>query len=178
MELSLTTLDQLFNSLDPSPFVSRDLDHDAEEFILGWAQEIPHGKSLHLLIHLERGATGDAETRAVQQAIQNYFRYRMQINRIARQELFRQGRIDLCIGVGFLVTCLTLSRNVAARFDGSFGSILTESLTIAGWVAMWQPMHTYLYAWWPVWRRGVLYRRLSETIVELQSGRENPTSTT
>lgn len=35
MELRLNSLQQLFNSLDPSPFLERDLDADAEAFILG-----------------------------------------------------------------------------------------------------------------------------------------------
>lgn len=33
IELRLRELAQLFNSLDPSPFIERDLDSDAEEFI-------------------------------------------------------------------------------------------------------------------------------------------------
>jgi hypothetical protein len=31
IEINLSRLPQLFNSLDPSPFLERDLDHDAEE---------------------------------------------------------------------------------------------------------------------------------------------------
>ena len=34
IEVKLTELNQLFNSMDPSPFHERDLDHDAEEFIV------------------------------------------------------------------------------------------------------------------------------------------------
>ena len=40
IEISLSRLSQLFNSLDPSPFHERDLDHDAEEYIVGSAEEI------------------------------------------------------------------------------------------------------------------------------------------
>ena len=35
MTLQLRELPQLFNSMDPSPFLDRDLDADAEEFIVG-----------------------------------------------------------------------------------------------------------------------------------------------
>ena len=31
LELNLHELDQLFNTMDPSPFHEKDLDHDAEE---------------------------------------------------------------------------------------------------------------------------------------------------
>ena len=27
---------------------------------------------------------------------------------------------------------------------------MTEGLTILGWVAMWRPLQTYLYDWWPL----------------------------
>src|SRR5439155_10099296 len=39
IELNLRDINQLFNTMDPSPFHEKDLDHDAEEFILSWAQE-------------------------------------------------------------------------------------------------------------------------------------------
>ena len=32
---------QLFNTLDPFPFKERDLDSDVEEYIVGWARELP-----------------------------------------------------------------------------------------------------------------------------------------
>jgi len=42
-----------------------------------------------------------------------------------------------------------------------------ESLTIAGWVAMWRPMQIYLYDWWPLLRRSRIYAKLSQMPVEL-----------
>lgn len=43
ISLRLRELNQLFNSMDPSPFNDRDLDHDAEEFIVSSAREA-HGR--------------------------------------------------------------------------------------------------------------------------------------
>ena len=39
ISLKLRDMNQLFNSMDPSPFIEKDLDDDAEEFIVSWAQE-------------------------------------------------------------------------------------------------------------------------------------------
>ena len=39
ISLKLREMSQLFNSMDPSPFIEKDLDDDAEEFIVSWAQE-------------------------------------------------------------------------------------------------------------------------------------------
>src|SRR3974390_2188227 len=52
IEISLSRLSQLFNSLDPSPFHERDLDHDAEDYIMGSAGEAPRQHPLALVIHL------------------------------------------------------------------------------------------------------------------------------
>jgi hypothetical protein len=52
IELKLSNLNQLFNSMDPSPFHERDLDANAEEFIVSWAMEHPRQDELGLVIHL------------------------------------------------------------------------------------------------------------------------------
>jgi hypothetical protein len=52
IEIRLSRPQQLFNSLDPSPFHDRDLDHDAEEYIVDSADEHPLKKPLTLIIHL------------------------------------------------------------------------------------------------------------------------------
>ena len=49
IEVHVSELKQLFNSLDPTPFRKRDLDPKAEEFIAGWAREIHAEKPLGLL---------------------------------------------------------------------------------------------------------------------------------
>ena len=41
IEVHVAELKQLFNSIDPSPFRNRDLDLKAEEFIVGWAKDMP-----------------------------------------------------------------------------------------------------------------------------------------
>ena len=46
IEISLSRLGQLFNSFDPSPFHERDLDQDAEEYIIGSAEEMPRHRPL------------------------------------------------------------------------------------------------------------------------------------
>jgi hypothetical protein len=41
IEVRIETISQLFFNLDPSPFREKDLDKDAEEFIVSWARELP-----------------------------------------------------------------------------------------------------------------------------------------
>ena len=63
IELRLNNVGQLFNTMDPSPFHERDLDHDAEEFILSWARE--HEKDSDLRIRIVLRRPEDAESALV-----------------------------------------------------------------------------------------------------------------
>src|SRR5689334_22267635 len=93
IEVRVADLRQLFNEMDPSPFRTRDLDPDAEEFIVGWAREAPRATPLALLVHLDRGAGSADEPRLLQEAIDAYFGERAQTARRRLRELFRVGRI-------------------------------------------------------------------------------------
>src|SRR4051794_4219006 len=55
IEVRVAELKQLFNAMDPSPFRERDLDPNAEEFIVGWGREAPRDAPLALLVRLNRG---------------------------------------------------------------------------------------------------------------------------
>src|SRR3954452_638106 len=56
IEVRVAALPHLFNTIDPTPFKERDLDPRVEEFIVGWAREIPHNKRIALLVHLDQRA--------------------------------------------------------------------------------------------------------------------------
>ena|GEM_PF-368263 len=156
----------LFNSLDPSPFREKDLNAEAEDFIVASAREHPMDAPLLLRIHLqEPPAPGDADM--VAQAIHNYFGYRAEIAELDFRRLMREGRLSLAIGLAFLFGCLAVIAYLLPADDHTFLFFLRESLYIAGWVAMWQPMQTYLYDWWPIRRRRRTYLNLSTVPVEV-----------
>lgn len=56
IEVHVGELKQLFDAIDPSPFRERDLDPKAEEFIVGWAKDLPRNASLALVVDLDREA--------------------------------------------------------------------------------------------------------------------------
>src|SRR5271163_3052352 len=98
IEISLNRLPQLFNSLDPSPFHERDLDQDAEEYIIGSAEEISRQRPLVLVIHLPRDQMPETGAPELDAAIHNYFAYRETHERRRLRLLFHDGRIALVIG--------------------------------------------------------------------------------
>lgn len=166
IRLRLRELAQLFNSLDPSPFLDRDLDADAEEFIVGWARELPPDQPLRLVIHL---ATPPPIERAndTEAAVQNYFAERAEGKHREFRLLMRRGRASLVIGLFFLAVCLAISDLLGKIGTSTLAGILRESFVIVGWVAMWRPLEVYLYDWWPLRAEARVLRRLSQMHVEV-----------
>jgi len=150
--LRLRELAQLFNSMDPSPFIERDLDADAEEYITSWAREIPRDQARELVIHLTEPAPAD-RVAGVESAVRRYFATRASFKQLELGQLMRRGRLSLVVGTVFLVVCLLLGRLLANSDLGEAGTIVREGLTIVGWVAMWRPLEIYLYDWWPLYEQ-------------------------
>ena len=154
--------------MDPSPFHEKDLDHDAEEFILSWAQEFHRHEPVDLIVHLEKLPEGQDARRIIEEAVHNYFAYRARLNQLEFKRLMKQGRMSLLVGLSFLGLCLLIIELLLLNRPGALPSFLTQSLTIAGWVAMWRPMEIYLYSWWPLRRRGQIFEKLSRMPVTVR----------
>jgi hypothetical protein len=166
IQLRLRDLAQLFNSMDPSPFIDRDLDANAEEFIVSSAREFPHHGELELIIHLE-AAPPEQRATDTQAAVQHYFASRAELKVREFRQLMRRGRMSLLVGLAFLAACLLVSEVFGSLGHRTFSTIIQESLTIGGWVAMWRPLEIYLYDWWPLRDERRVLERLSRMKVRL-----------
>jgi hypothetical protein len=168
IELRLSRVQQVFNSLDPTPFPEKDLDDDAVEFIVGWAEEHPAKAPLTLVIHLPEEERQRAAEARMTEAIAEYFGYRRDGERRQLRHLLRLGRRSALIGIAFLGLCTLASEGLAALSDDPVSLIAQQGLIIFGWVANWRPAEIFLYDWWPIRRRARLYDRLSRMPVELR----------
>ena len=160
---------QMFNSIDPSPFVERDLDDAAERFIVSWARDLPARAPLALEVQVARSGPLAQAERDLGEAVHLHFRRRSDTVRRELRELLRRGRISLAIGLVFLTACV-VAADVAATAvrGGRLADVVREGLTVAGWVAMWRPMEIFLYAWWPLAGDRRLYDRLSRMRVSVR----------
>src|SRR5512145_2981983 len=102
IEVHITELQQLFNAIDPSPFRERDLDPNAEEFIVGWAREVPRDTDLELAVYVDRLADPADATETLRAAVRDFFAYRSRTTRQTLSRRLRIGRISLVIGLAFL----------------------------------------------------------------------------
>jgi hypothetical protein len=169
IELRVREPRQLFNSLDPSPFHEKDLDDDAEEYIVDWARELPREASFLIVIHLPEEEACREGALHLEEAIRNYFAYRADVFVRDLKEHFRLGRRALAVGLSVLSLCL-LARHLVTSYlpSGPLGLFFQEGLLIFGWVANWKPAEIFLYDWLPLTRRRDLYRRLAAARVEIR----------
>lgn len=167
IEIRLTNLMQMFNSFDPAPFIEKELDSNAEEYIISTVNEDPAKKKFRLVVHIPRDTAESEHALALESAIRNHFLYRAEsIQRQFRYQV-RLGRTSLLIAIAFLALCLSL-REFLMSGDFNISPIISEGLLIAGWVAMWNPINTFLYDLYPVIRLRDMYRTISEMEIEVR----------
>jgi hypothetical protein len=168
--LRLSSVAQLYHTLDPTPFREGDLDAVAEAYILDWARELPRDAPLSLLVHLPAAELATPAATGVPDAIRHHFAARAAGETRALRDLFRTGRAALVVGLLILAACLSGAFLAAGlREEGPLARLLPESLVILGWVALWRPAEIFLYDWIPLVRQRRLYARLAAAPVELRA---------
>lgn len=168
IEVHVGELNQLFNAMDPAPFRERDLDPNAEEFIVGWAREMHEDRPLALVVHLDREPGTEEAATTLKGAVMMFFSERAKVTRQKLRLLLRNGRISLVIGLVFLAASVLVGDVLAGMLEeGRFAGVIRESLLIGGWVAMWRPLEVFLYDWWPVRREARLFDRLANMPVRI-----------
>jgi hypothetical protein len=170
LELYLADTRQLFNSMDPAPFRERDLDPNAETYIVEWAQEASVRQPLSLVLHLGDSSKTEAEAAIVGESVREYFRRRALASRRQLQRLFRVGRYSLLIALVFLTLVIVIGESLASLVGNErYASLIEDSLVIGSWVALWRPLEIFLYDWWPIRAEAKLFDRLSLMQVRMVS---------
>ena len=146
--------------MDPAPFLERDLDRDAEEYIESWAMEHPAGSRFHITLHLQQPPAQPDSGNLAAEAIHHFFSYKAELARRQLRRLLSDGRTSLVIGLCFLAACTVAADAMGQIEDSDLTAIASEGLIIIGWVAMWRPVEIFLYDWWPLLRRRRIYQSL------------------
>ncbi|MGA9549214.1 MAG: hypothetical protein WBS14_16275 [Rhodomicrobium sp.] len=173
IEVAARDLIQLFNSLDPSPFPERDLDDEAEAFIVSWAKELSPTDCFRIVIHLPMPELIKAEQQGLRKAFSNYFAYRSEMLGRSEREGLRMGRRFLVVGILVLALCNMLAHILIVLTHSSpFAQLAADGLVIFGWVANWRPAEIFLYDFWEMRRTRLLYRRLADAEIALVPRKE------
>jgi hypothetical protein len=170
LDIHVGEMRQLFNSMDAAPFRERDLDPNAEQFIVEWAREARVDAPLALVVHLGH-PPAPGELASLRQAVHEFFAHSAANARRRLKRLFRVGRWNLAIGLAFVALAIfigDLVGGLVGRYN--YGRLIQESIAIGAWVALWRPIEIFLYDWWPIRAEARLFDRLSAMQVELVDG--------
>ncbi len=168
IEIRIRSLGQLFDFRDPSPFLAKDLDDDAQQYILAAASELSARLPLALAIYVTEWPGSPEEARDAGEAIREHFKRQSGFTTLRLRELLHDGWISLAIGLSFLAGALTASAALGKWAETHrWMTFFREGLIIFGWVAMWRPIQTFLYDWWPILGDRRLFDRLSRMPVQI-----------
>ena len=167
IEIRVNDIAQLFHTLDPFPFREKDLAAEAEDYIVGWAREMPGSHPFKVVVHVPDNESQKGASRDFVEAFNRYFTGRAVVVQRDLNELFRIGRRSLLIGASILVACFLLAHLAGSYLtETALRRLAEESFLILGWVANWRPLEIFLYDWWPLAHRRDLYHHLSAATVE------------
>ncbi len=162
IEIRLKKIKQLFNTLDPSPFLEKDLSERVANYIIDCAKEIGDEKKKIKIFLPEQ----KVNISLIKKAISNYFLYLKNMEEKTLKQKLKEGFDNLIVGFIFLSLTLILS-SIINSFDNFLASVISEGLAISGWVAMWRPISIFLYEWRPIKENIKLYNELSKIDVEV-----------
>jgi hypothetical protein len=167
IEIKLKKINQLFNSFDPSPFLDKELDDDAVEYIVSYALEYAK-LNQKMIIYVPTKHKSKMSEIEIRRSIHNFFEYKRDLAEKRIKLKFREGQLSLVVGISFLVTCILLGKYIGTFAQNTWTYILEEGLLIGGWVAMWKPISDILYEWWPIYDEKKIYHKLSEMPIEFR----------
>jgi len=167
IEIKLTSVIQLFNSFDPAPFYEKEIDTEAEHYIVDTVRDFPTKTKFKIHIYLPPALVASEEAKKIIPAIHTHFHYRMLVADRKFRSKFRFGRISLLIGLVFLAVALVARQIVATMNNHFLAQLLSDSLLIIGWAAMWEPITVLLYELWPIIRSRKIYEKISTMEIEV-----------
>jgi len=168
IEIKIKKINQLFNSFDPSPFLEKDMDDDAFEYIVSSVSEHPLKTKQKILIHMPKNQQKKISEVEIRRAIHNFFEYKKILAERSIKLKLKEGQLSFIVGITFLVLCIMTGQYVRGLADNNFTFIVFEGLLIGGWVAMWKPISDILYEWWPIWKEKNIYNKISDMDIEFR----------
>lgn len=148
IEMRINTIGQFYQMLDPSPDLEKDLNLDTVEYLIDTVEDMKEKKCecLHVSLFLEQSLYENAELKSRrEESIPAYFSRRVDILEHKHRMSHKKARKNLLRGLLFVIICVALSVILTNFVDNALVYAFGQSLTVIGWVALWNPAEFYLY---------------------------------
>jgi len=162
----------LYNDFDrKAPYTKKDLDPDFVDYLIGCAKEV--GKN-SFLIRMNLPSVPDEEVASrVRNSIASYFSYLISAEEDDMRKALRTSVIFLLTGLGLLILSVWAHQRFLAP-ESLAGRVMSEGITVASWVSLWEALANFLIQWPPHNREMNLYKRLAAAPVIFQELTQAP----
>ena len=145
---------------DFSPFVNRDLDEDLTEYLLECSYEITLKHPLVMNFHILNQAQNPVREEKTLVGMRNYFKYQMRKIHNQKIRVFKDMTMFLVVGTMLLVIGFYLNE---LKAENLLLSVLSEGLSIGGWVMLWEMFSAWFFDLKRVRRKIKHFQRLFDS---------------
>ncbi len=169
IEMKLSSVQQFFNSFDPAPFREKELDNEAETYIVDAVKDFPPKTRFKIVIYLPDAAVDTKDALDIPEAIRAHFAYKALMQRRKFRERYVYGQFALIVGIAFLAVA-TVASLAIDRYSNNYpvAHLIANALNVTGWVAMWEPVTVFLFQLWPIIKQRRIYEKISRMDVAVR----------
>jgi hypothetical protein len=173
IEMKLSSVTQLFNSFDPAPFHEKELDNNAENYIVDIVNDFPPKTLFKIVIYLPDIIIDTKDALDIPKAIRGHFDYKSLVQKRKFRQRFIYGEFALIVGLSFLAIATIASMAIDA-YSSSYpvAHFIAKALEVTGWVAMWEPVTVFLFQLWPIIKQRKVYEKISRMEIDIQPNRK------
>ena len=166
ISLSIRNYEEIFNPYDYSQYKKRDMDEDFLDYIYENSKDIPLKYNLKLTFYIRKDIYDETKSNNLKNAIKNNFIWRNGINTNNLKEKYKECILSLVAGFVFLTSAFVL----IPKFDSSsFLRVFGESISIIGWVFLWDLVDTATFSITDLLKRRKYLKRLISARVEFKT---------
>lgn len=141
IEITIQDYDDIFNSWDSSLYNIRDLDSSLKAFIEECSRDIDINKKVTLRFNIQKETKDPELENTISNGIRNFFEYYAYITKRKLRERNKKALIFIGISAAFTISSFFLRNELDPEL---FQHFILESLTVGGWIFMWEAF-SYLF---------------------------------
>lgn len=160
IDITTEKVEDLYDNFDRNaPYIKKDLDADLTDYLVNAVREI--GQE-NFVIRFRFTASPDPDLIArVSTSIRNYFQYMQELENQDIARMMRKSTIFLLTGIAILILSIVINGEFAQQSSVIF-QVVSQGLTIAAWVSLWEALANFLIHWTPHQRLKKIYARIAD----------------
>ncbi|MGE5580246.1 MAG: hypothetical protein ACM3WU_09410 [Bacillota bacterium] len=162
IEISLDDYSEIFNGWDPSPVKRRDLDPELVGFLEACASDVPLRYPLELQLYMPQEKLDKDKENLSREGIRNNFDFTIHSVRKSLMEVRQKTAVYMIAAFAFMSVGYASGRLAQL---GWVTTILTEGISIGGWVFLWEAFSLFFFSGQEIRARLKRYLRFQSTEV-------------